>query len=103
MIQKKKKLTTGSSFRRYSASNPIPDELNISRETLEVQTVKQLRSLARIHKINLRGIRLKKNMINVILSYFLYVKSSKTPSDIEVLDRNFSISVNDSGFIDVSL
>jgi hypothetical protein len=89
------------SFSHLSTSIPNIDESTISKEILEVQTLKQLRAFAKQHKINLKGIRLKNKIVNVILAYFLRARASTAP--VEILDRKFDIITNDFDYIDVSL
>lgn len=89
------------SFSHLSTSIPNIDESTISKEILEVQTLKQLRAFAKQHKINLKGITLKNKTVNVILAHFLRARASTAP--VEILDRKFAIITNDFDYIDVSL
>jgi hypothetical protein len=94
-----KKLCFNSRY--FSTFSHSIDESNISKEILEVQTIKQFKSFAKKHEINLRGFRVKEKIVNIILAHFLHIKASTTP--VEVLNKTFNIVTNDDGYINVSL
>ena len=64
-------------------------------------TVKKLRTLAKKRKINLKKKRTKSEIINIMLSFFLQLKSSDI--DIEILPMNFDIVTDSNHNINISV
>ena len=73
---------------------------NYTFEELKSQTVKDLRSLAKSHKIPLSGAKKKDEIVNVMFAYYLQVKSSESTL---ILPGTFDILTNDNNDINVSI
>jgi len=85
-------------FKTYFSTE---DKDDYSKEILETKTIAEMRALAKRRQINLKGTKKRDKIINIILAYFLQIKTSENTS--EVLDRSFDIITNDLGHINVSI
>ena len=69
-------------------------------QNLEGLTLKELREIAKKNKINLRGNRKKKDISNIVQSFFL---AKSKPSNVEIINPTFSIISDDNGRLNISL
>lgn len=82
------------------SENFSTQKVTYTREELNSQTVKNLRQLAKNDQIKLSGAKRKNEIVNVILAYYLQVKSSE--SEI-TLPETFDILTDDNNNINVSV
>lgn len=76
-------------------------KVTYTQEELNSQTVKNLRQLAKDDQIQLSGVKRKDEIVNVMLAYYLQVKSSE--SEITSLPETFDILTDDNNNINVSV
>ena len=77
------------------------DFIIYERVELEKMTIKTLRALAKQRKINLQKKRKKSEIINIMFSFFLQLKSSDI--DTRILSMNFNIITDSNNNINISL
>lgn len=85
------------------SSNVVVSNNNIDysdSQNLEGLTVIELREIAKKDKINLKGKRKKKDIANIIQSFFI---AKGRPSDVEIINPCFSIISDGNGRLYISL
>lgn len=82
----------------------LPNDKNIvtyDKAKLEKMTIESLRVLAKQHKINLQKKRIKVDIVNIMFSFFLQLKSSDM--DTNILPTNFDVIIDSENNINISL
>ena len=77
------------------------DVIIYNKGDLQAMTRTTLQAMAKERKINLKGKRRKHEIVNIMSSYFLKLKSSIL--DTEILPTNFDIATDPNGNINISL
>ena len=103
MLNKFKKLRNKSFCEKKFLCTKSTDKdiIIYERVELEKKNIKTLRALAKEHKINLQQNRKKSEIINIVLSFFLKLKSSDIPT--KVLPMKFDIITDSNANINISL
>jgi len=77
------------------------DVIIYNKGDLEAMKLKELEAMAKELKINRRGKRRKDQVVNIMFSYFLQLKSSNL--DTEILPQSFAIATDINDNINISL
>lgn len=82
------------------SSNLVLNNNNSDPQNLEGLTLKELRKIAKKNHINLKGKRKKKEITNILQSFFL---AKGRPSNVEIINPSFPIISDENGRLNISL